>query len=154
MIQRIQTVWLFICALFTGLIAKTGILNFTGIDDDRYLLGFSGLYRLNDLGRDLITRSWLLPPVIILIVLLSVIAILSFGKRKIQKTFTLIVAFLTFLLIVITIWYIFAGMNSYDAKPQPGLRILFPVVSFIASLLALRSINKDEELIRSYDRLR
>jgi glucan phosphoethanolaminetransferase (alkaline phosphatase superfamily) len=154
MIQRIQTIWLFITALFTGLIIKTGIINLTGNEDSKYMLGFSGIYRFTGHDNAIIHPSFILPLLILLIVVLSITAILLFKTRRIQKIVTLIIICLSSVFIVFTIVCTYKVMQDYNASPEPGLRALFPVISLVASLLALRGINKDEKLVRSYDRLR
>lgn len=154
MIQRVQTIWLLISAISSGLLMKEGIINFIGIAGQKYYTGFSGIYKLTDSGPELITRSFSLSAVIILIPILSVISILFFKSIRIQKILTLIVIAFSLCLVILVIYYSYFLMKNYDTNLAPGLKMVIPVIILLSTILAYRGISNDDRLIKSYDRLR
>jgi len=154
MIQRIQTIWLMISAISSSFLIKGGIVNFISKEGQKYFTGFSGLYKLNGHEDVLITGSVPLSVLIILIPALSVISILLFKWRRIQKILILMVISLSLCLIILVTYYSYILMKNYDAALVPGVKMVMPVIITIASILAYRGILKDDRLVKSYDRLR
>jgi hypothetical protein len=154
MIQRIQTIWLLITAFSSGLLIKGGIIDFINKAGQRYFIGFSGISGFNETGHELITRSVPLEILIILIPLLSIITILYFKSRRIQKILTLGVIAFSICVIILVAIYSYILMNKYNAEFVPGIKIFFPLIILASAVLAYRGISKDESLIKSYDRLR
>ena len=154
MIQRIQTVWLLISTISSGLLFKSDIVDFANKAGQRYFIGFSGISRFNETGHDLITRSVPLEILIIIIPLLSVVSILSFKSRRVQKILTQTVIAFSICLIIFIAISSYILMNKYNAEFVPGIKIFFPIIILVSAVLAYRGIWKDENLIKSYDRLR
>lgn len=154
MIQRIQTIWLLISAISSGLLLKGGIVNFIDKAGQKYYTGFSGIYKLNDSGSDLVNSSVPLAALIILIPVLSIISILLFKSRRIQKVITLILITFSLCLIILVSYYSFILMRNYDAELIPGIKMIIPLIILIAEFLAYKGISRDDLLVKSYDRLR
>ena len=154
MIQRIQTIWLLVSAISSGFLMRGGIVNFIDKTGQNYCVGFSGVFRLTDSGQNLIKGSVTLSYLIILIATVSVIAILLFKSRRIQKVLTLVlVTFATSIIILLT-YHSFLLVKNYDLELVPGIKMFLPPVILIASVLAYRGIINDDRLVKSYDRLR
>jgi hypothetical protein len=49
---------------------------------------------------------------------------------------------------------IYIIMTKYDSVIDPGFRMAIPLLQLIFSVLAWRGIKKDDDLVKSYDRLR
>jgi len=154
MIQRIQTFWLLISAISSGFLTRGGIIDFINREGQKYFTGFSGISKLNELGHEVIIRSVPLEILIILILLLSVISILSFKSRRIQKIVTLMVIGFSICLIILVSYYSYFLVKNYNAELVPGIKMFFPLIILISVVLAYRGISKDENLVKSYDRLR
>lgn len=154
MIQRIQTIWLLISAISSGFLMTGGIVNFIDKAGQQYFTGFSGIYKLNDSGSDLIAISVPLAAIIILIPVLSVISILLFKSRRIQKVLTLIIITFSLCLIILVTYYSYILMKNYSTELVPGVKIVIPLIILIAAILSYRGISKDDRLVKSYDRLR
>jgi hypothetical protein len=154
MIQRIQTIWLIISAILSGFLFKGGIINLIDKAGQKYYTGFSGISKLNEAGSEVITRSVPLSALIILIPLLSVITILMFKSRRIQKILSLIIVTFSVCLIILVIYYSSVIMTNYAAELVPGLKMIIPPIILIAGILAFRGISGDDNLVKSYDRLR
>ena len=86
---------------------------------------------------------------------LAFVSIFLFNNRKLQMTLSrvaLIANILGMVLAVILFWQDLQGMGDAVPNDQAGAYLPLGVIVFVA--LALRSINKDEKLVRSMDRLR
>jgi hypothetical protein len=91
---------------------------------------------------------------LLLIPLVSFLAIFLFKKRKLQLTFCIALIILIILLIFsITLFSLYI-IRVYNAEIIPGYNLILPGFMLICAYLAFRGIKKDEDLIKSYDRLR
>jgi len=91
---------------------------------------------------------------IIIIPVLSSITISLFKNRRVQLILcklllTLISAFITALVI-----YSYMVISRYNVELMPGIKMSVPVIQLILVVLAYRGIKKDDNLVKSYDRLR
>ena len=125
MIQRIQTVYLFIVFCLMALL---------------FYIPFSS--------------SWAVLFAAGLAALLSLITIFLFKKRKLQIKTSYILLFL--LALVYIIYFIFdqKSLLTTDFFLNTRLSFVFPLIAIILVYLAIRGIKKDENLVRSLDRLR
>jgi hypothetical protein len=147
MIQRIQTVYIFIAALLTGLLLKLDfaelavkgelyIFNANGIISDDQVL-FNGLPILGFIG---------------LITLLHLIIIFLFKKRILQIRILGFTMVLLLGLVGVMLYFLYAAFEGAEVVFK--IPIVFPVIAFILDYLAIRAIGKDEALIRSLNRIR
>jgi hypothetical protein len=154
MIQRIQTIWLLISAISSLLLIKGGIINLIDKAGQKYYTGFSGTFKLSTSGPEIITGSVSLSALIIIIPVVSVITLLLFKWRRIQKVLALVLVSLSSCLIILIAYYSFILMRNYDSELIPGFKMVLPLIILIASILAYKGISGDDNLIKSYDRLR
>ena len=103
------------------------------------------------------TKYWLLIIVIsilLLSALLSLITIFYYRKRRIQMKLASAVITGVILATVMYILYLFllSGKNMSTGISVINLTLI--VLTLLSAVLAYRGIKKDEELVRSYDRLR
>ena len=154
MIQRIQTFYLLISAISSGFLIKGGILNFIDKTGQKYFTGFSGIYKLNESGNELVTSSVPLSVLIILIPVLSVITTLIFKYRRIQKVLSMVLVTLSVCLIILLTYYSFFLVKNYDTQLVPGVTMVLPLIILITALLAYIGISRDDRIVKSYDRLR
>lgn len=91
---------------------------------------------------------------IILIPLICLGTVFLFKNLNIQRKLSSIAIILIIGFILTLIYYSWIIISTMDADLVPGFKILIPVVMLILSVLARRGIRKDENLIKSYDRLR
>lgn len=136
MIQRIQSLYLFIVtALFASLF-------------------FVRLVTLN--GVDFcVTDS------VYMIIITAVIALLSLGTIFCFNNRTLQIRVTIFNMLLMLGWYAMAaflvwksGYTTTDNELDLSIVVVFPIISIILDYLAIRGILKDEALVKSYDRLR
>ena len=136
MLQRIQTVYLIISALIMGalyywfplIMYETGIVII--VKNELLFLG-------------LIFGS----------IVLTIISILNFKKRQLQFVLNRLSIILNFVLLGIFVYrsLILAGETLVSEK---GIGVLLPVISIVFLVLANKAIKRDEDLVKSVDRLR
>ncbi|REG90127.1 DUF4293 domain-containing protein [Winogradskyella sediminis] len=136
MIQRIQTLYLFLAAVISaGLIFVFHLwTNNEGVKIyalDNYL--YLGLF----LGS----------------ALLSLISIFRFNNRKSQFVLGRLNIILNFILLGIFV-YQSLNLSGEINVSEKGIGVLLPVFSIVCLVLANKAIKKDEDLVKSVDRLR
>ena len=131
MIQRIQTIFLFISAIICFLFLFIPI----GEIDTIMLI-------VKDISISTI--------ITIASGILSIFALFLFKNRKLQIRICLINIALLFM----NISYIYFYFTEINTEHSISPLIMTPLAAILFLLLALRTIKKDEELVRSADRIR
>jgi len=155
MIQRIQTLYLVIILALSLVFLTGNLVTFT--NEQGTIINAKLLKEANNL-QALSTHSKIIINFLvistIIILLSSFIAIFSFKRRKIQLLLTMLITLFEVFntaAIVIIIYELKVGeVNNII----PGIRLIIPPVNIIMSLLAAKGIRHDENLIKSYERLR
>ncbi len=155
MIQRIQSVYLGLIMILSLLLFSGSVAIFTSPSGNTAVLTTSG--NLFETGGKLIsqlTGPWLIVSMLLLISVLSLVSLLMFRNRMIQIKVTLTVIFLSLILIAVCSWLILSVIRDFNMALKPGIKMAFPVLMLVFSILAYLGIRKDERLVKSYDRLR
>ena len=90
----------------------------------------------------------------LIIPLMLLICLFSFKKRIRQIRFSIFTILLMVGSLVLIYFYRRQGITALQAEAFFTLFTAFPIISAILTYLAFRGVKKDEELIRSYDRIR
>lgn len=144
MIQRIQSIYLFLVVVLMAFVALCPYAVMGGITFDFCSFGLSS------------TQGGLVKGFLFLLVVLSVllplIAIFLYRKRMVQLrlcTIEFVLLFITQIFIVFSLWNTIgtAGVKYH-------VTAVFPIISMLLTWLAMRGITKDEVLVRSQDRIR
>ena len=136
MLQRIQTVYLLISALFIG-----GLyLWFPIIKSES---GFIIISNNEPLVVGLIFGS----------ILLTLLSILNFKKRQLQFVINRLSIILNFLLLGVFV-YRSLTLSGDTLVSEKGIGVLLPIISIVFLVMANKAIKKDEDLVKSVDRLR
>lgn len=154
MIQRIQSLFLLLAAICPALLF---IFPFAGYlrDTERtdlFVCGLSG-----DQGTTASEGVTVLPAILltILCILLPLYIIFLYRKRLLQIKLSRLAIFLNSGLIVLMFTMSDkVSMMLSGAERSFGIGGVFPVITIIFLFLAIRFIRKDEELVRSADRIR
>ncbi|MCU0472863.1 MAG: DUF4293 domain-containing protein [Bacteroidales bacterium] len=155
MIQRIQSLYLLLTTIVSGIFLNGGFLRIISSEGSETFLRFSGVYqKAGETGPDLIGRLIPLTIISLLIPLISLTAIFLFKMRKLQLKLTIFLLILEILLILTGAFSAIKMVQSHPSSVIPELNILFPFMEIIFTFLAYIGIRKDELLIKSYDRLR
>ena len=147
MIQRIQTLYIFISTVLIGLLFT---LPFAEIayNGQLFLFDIRGISQ-----SDKITESGLPIGVFTAIILIMhLIAIFLYKKRILQMRILVFVILL--LLGLFGMFYFFTYYSFDGADISFKVSVVFPLVAIILDYLAIRNIGKDEALVRSIDRIR
>ena len=129
MLQRIQTVWIFLAVL------GTVFLNITAQDFD-----VLGAYLTINAST-------------VILILFEVLSIFSFRNRKRQILLNNVSIIINALLIGLLAYWLL-NLSGGISIPEKGIEPVFPFLSIVCLLLANMYIRKDERLVKSVDRLR
>ncbi len=139
MIQRIQTVYLFISALLIASLLKLKFADLS-VNNEIYTFVARGIYS----GEGLVFNG--------LAILLHFIVIFLYKKRILQIRILVFTMVLLLGLFGMFFYFTYAGFTG--AKVAFKVPVVFPIVSAILDFLAIRAIGKDEALVRSLNRIR
>jgi|WetSurMetagenome_2_1015567.scaffolds.fasta_scaffold08329_7 hypothetical protein len=155
MIQRIQTVYLFLVVIISVIYMTGTIITFTGSSGHPEKATFSGVYAGSGEPASVVEiRLIPLAALSILVPVLALASIILFRNRRIQLRFVFVTLAVTVLLILVAGSSFFYLVRSGATAVVPSARSVIPLISLILIILAVRGIRKDEDLVRSYDRLR
>lgn len=147
MIQRIQTVYLFISALLIASLMKLKFADLS-VNDEIYTFVARGIYN----GENLVFNGLAIFIFIGLVALLHFTVIFLYKKRILQIRILVFTIVLLLGLFGMFFYFTYAGFT--DAKVAFKVPVVFPVVAAILDFLAIRAIGKDEALVRSLNRIR
>jgi hypothetical protein len=147
MIQRIQSVYLLIATVITGLLF---LLPFAEIAKDGaiYLFNFQGVL----LDGAVKTNGLVVAVLLVISVVLNVLAIFSYSNRG--KQVKLVWGAILTLVVLLVSFVYFTYLSFSGAQISFKLGAILPLIAVILDYLAIRAIDKDEALIRSIDRIR
>lgn len=147
MIQRIQTIYIFIAAVLTGLLLK---LNFAelAVNGELYVFNAKGIIS----GEQILFNGLPILGFIGLITLLHLMVIFLYKKRIFQIRILGFTMILLLGLVGVTLYFLYAAYDNAEVIFK--VPMVFPVIAFILDYLAIRAIGKDEALIRSLNRIR
>ena len=156
MLQRIQTIFLFLAVVFMVLFTLFPIWVYENTEIHR--LQAYGLFSTNSSGEETLTYwPYAASGILGLAVLInSIIEIFSFRKRLTQLKLGALNSLLLAATLITSVWFATDIRNTLPLEGPGvfGLSLFFPVISMICNFLANRFIRKDEDLVRSMDRLR
>ena len=136
MIQRIQTIYLVVSALIMGAL----------------FMWFPVV-----LGKDgsvIIERNEpLILGLIFVSIALTIISILSFKKRQLQFVLNRLNIISNFVLLGVFVYRLLT-LSGETIVSEKGIGVLFPIISIVFLVLANKAIKRDEDLVKSVDRLR
>ena len=147
MIQRIQTAYLLIAGLLTASLYKLKFAELV-VNGDVYFFNAKGIFN----GDEMVFNGIPILIFIGIITLLHFVIIGLYKKRIRQIRVTVFTILLLIGLFGMFFYFTFAGFD--DAKVAFKVPVAFPVVAIILDWLAIRSIGKDEALVRSLNRIR
>ena len=136
MIQRIQTVYLFFVMLISG------ILPF-----------WVNLWSDADGNAIFAKQDILVSGAFYISAILALIAIVVYKKRKNQFVLNRLNLILNLFLLGFFV-YRSLNLSGETSVSEKGIGMLIPIISIVLLVLANRAIKKDEDLVKSVDRLR
>lgn len=97
---------------------------------------------------------WLIFLLAVSVPLLSLAVIFLYKKRNIQILLAKILIFLIIAFTGASLVYSWLIISKYDAAFDSWCKLFIPVIQLSLSILAYRGVKKDDDLVKSYDRLR
>ena len=153
MIQRIQTIWFFLAAVASALLFCIPCCHLTvgSNGESAFTLTAIGLQGMD--GTTL-RYAWGILTFSIVQTILPIVALLSYKNRKRQRLLSICLLLGHIILLGAIIAYGYAYASDQKASLNTYIGTALPVVGYILVRLALRGVQKDEELIRSTERFR
>ena len=144
MLQRIQTVYLIIAALISGVVAFVAPF-WNEVNGEINLL--------LDLLQNEKTYNRAIPFLFILSAIGSFVAIFLYKNRTRQIIINRINIVINFLLLGIIVYHLLILPGEIDIS-EKGIGVFIPLLVIVFLALANKAILKDEKLVKSVDRLR
>jgi len=135
MIQRIQSVYLALAFVISGVLSL--VFPLWNVNGEDFRVGQSTLYTL------MFGAS----------AALSVISIFSYKKRQTQFVYNRLNIILNFILLGLFV-YQSLNLSGETLVSEKGIGMFLPLGSIILLALANKAIKKDEDLVKSADRIR
>ena len=144
MIQRIQTLYLLCAAIFSG-----GLIFVFNLWTEKSSKVIS--------APDLINESSLLLKTIffsyLISALISIISIFLYQNRQLQFVMGRINMLINFYLLGVLI-YVSLTVSGEASVSEKGIGMFMPIIVIVLLAMANKAIKKDEDLVKSVDRLR
>ena len=137
MIQRIQTIYLLLAFVVTG------ILPF-----------FIPLWTMSDGKEYFFMQNQVYVVVLGLSTTLSLLSIVSYKKRQNQFVIDRLNIILNLILLGLFVYRSLNLSGETIAVSEKGIGMFLPIVAIVLLVLANKAIKKDEDLVKSVDRLR
>ncbi|MBR5433957.1 MAG: DUF4293 domain-containing protein [Bacteroidales bacterium] len=161
MIQRIQTVYLLLASCLVALSAVFPLFSFQLAETSEMLMGQeTRLYAFSwkALGPDGVWSSlatlYYLGIAFCSIALFSFSVIFFYKNRKKQIKMTKYAFILKIALLATVGYYVYLAQTNDVVATKPQIGVLLFAISMVFDWLAVKAIRKDEDLVRSVDRIR
>lgn len=151
MIQRIQSVYLFLVAVCSVICLCTPMGHFH--QEGIVVADFFNLWLSFPDGARVFS-PWAMFVLLLLVATASLVAIFLFKRRMLQVRLSVFSGLLLIGYYIVFVVFVFLFKSRYDADFTLGWTAAFPAVALILDYLAFRNIMKDELMIRSLNRLR
>ena len=157
MIQRIQTVFLVLVIILGIVFSFLPILGFTG-NETEYVMNAYKTVAVEDVT-NVIAKNMGVGVMQGLVFLIAIITIFLFKKRSLQIKLCKLNILLIAVQIAAVVMYsdvVRAAINHNSSEVLENFKFgsIIPVICLILTYLAIRFIKKDDNLVRSADRLR
>ena len=137
MIQRIQTIYLLLAFVVTGI-----------------LLFFIPLWTLNDGKAFYFMQSQVYTILLGLSTTLTLLSIVSYKKRQNQFVIGRLNIILNLILLGLFVYRSLNISGETVLVSEKGIGMFLPILAIVLLVLANKAIKKDEDLVKSVDRLR
>ena len=151
MIQRIQSIYLLVVVILSCVTLFSPWANFIS-EGGVYEFNYAGLRDTE--GGQVFFSSLALTILAAAIPVLALISIFLYRKRILQIRLTIFNLLLLVGFYILFMLYFYTIYRTGMKMSKLHITIAFPLVNIILTYLAIRAIEKDETLVRSFDRLR
>lgn len=151
MIQRIQTVYLFLSGVVMSLLFLNHMVSIESSDRSAELW-LSGIKESGT--EDYVLQSWPLMVLAVIIIFIYLITILMYKKRELQMRLIVYAIILVFGFVGVGAFYVIQGANMIDGKITMEYFSVMPGVAVMMSIMAWRGIRRDYLMLKAVDRIR
>lgn len=150
MIQRIQSLYLILIVILQSLITQFNFVNFTanGVD---FNLNSNGIIDTKAIHSTEDSKQLVL---VVLAILFALISLALYKNRTLQIKFTKFISFICLIQVS------FIGISTYHffesnvENLELGFASILVIISGTLAFLATKAIKKDDDLVKSVDRIR
>lgn len=154
MIQRIQTLYLLVADILLVALYLLPFAELTGKEGASYLFNLNGLVPGNTTNGEVLLNTWPLLAITGLIFALVVVVIFQYKNRPLQIKLSYLSAALLLILTGLIYFYVWKGNAVAGGNYSFRLSSAFPLIAAILAWLATKGMIKDENLVKSIDRIR
>lgn len=150
MLQRIQTVYLLMVTGLMSVMFFLPLATFINNSSQPYIFNIIGLYK----PEGLFCSTWPLELIVTLVGVLSLVTVFLYKRRLLQTKICIFNVILLLVFYGLVLYYYTLFKNESIVNLTPGFSFPLPLIALILDLMAIRSIRKDEALVKSLDRIR
>ncbi|MBU3010775.1 DUF4293 domain-containing protein [Polaribacter vadi] len=143
MIQRIQSIYLLLASVVSG--GLIFVFNLWNTIKEK-------IFVVDLFSKEAITLN-VIPFMFILSAILSIVTIFLFKNRKLQFVVGRIIILINLFLLGLLI-YLSLNLSGETNVSEKGIGMFLPILAILLVVLANKAIKKDEDLVKSVDRLR
>ena len=157
MIQRIQSIFLALVFLLGMVLFVSPVLSFTSYENTYVMNAY---HTINSVDNTVVSKNIGIGAMQGLVALLALVSVFLYKKRQLQIKLCKLNILLVAIQIAAIVLYIDVAKETISPTSPNDVLIgikygaIFPIFSLIFLYLSIRFIKKDEDLIRSADRLR
>ena len=153
MIQRKQSLFLLIGTIVMALLYFFPIAEFM-VGSTNYYFNFIEIASSIDGEKELVGQVYPVTVLLSIIVLVSWATIFLFKNRPLQLRLITINVFFKIGFLILVGFYIYKLSNAFDSELYLQMSFIYPVIAIVLDIMASKGIQKDLNIIKSYDRLR
>jgi hypothetical protein len=154
MLQRIQTLYLLAIVILSGFVIFSPLADLVNSTDKLiYLVNFKGVTQIKPIG-NVESHIWGLNAITAIVPIIALIAIFSFKNRIKQIRLLVINMIFMFGFYALLFLYLWPACERLHTEWYLRIVTAIPFINIILSYLAIGAIGKDENLVKSLDRLR
>jgi len=155
MIQRIQSIYLLAASMLFFFLLTSPLAEIITENERILELNYLTIENADTSEPDILVTVWPLTALIAVVMVLGIINIFLYKKRTLQMRLCMFnILLMLGLAGMIYFFARFAPIGIERAGAVIGWPIVIPLISMILTYLALKAIQKDDALVKSYERLR
>lgn len=154
MIQRIQTLYLLVADLLLATLFFLPFAELSGKEGKLFQFHLTGLVAGNAGNGEIVLNTWPLLAITCLIFALIFMVIFQYKNRPLQIKLSYLTILLLSGLTGLIYFYVWKGNTLAGGNYTFKLSFTFPLIAAICVWLATRGMIKDENLVKSIDRIR
>jgi len=153
MIQRIQSLYLFASFVLIAVMFFLPLAELVDVSGNTFTFLYRGIPAATE-GQPVIFNALPVAILLSIIALISLVSIFLYKKRALQIRLSIFNMICMLGAMGLVYYSINSQVNDLNAIADYSLINAFPLIALVLTYLAMRSIGKDENLIRSMDRIR